>query len=203
MQGEEILLLCDAVMLFVQEVVGHTAQLCAFAPIGTSALQGFAQVALARVGHAQCSVYKGFQLDVGIVVYLRYLVNPQFAGKNNALKSYLFEPLYLGESGVVALCRGMQPQGWQMSFEKTHILNDESIGTGMVHFPCEMLGLLQFVVIENGIECHPYFCSILVGILGQFVYILRRIGSRLSCAEAVSPDVNSICATVNGGFADG
>ncbi len=52
----------------IEQVVLHAAHLGAAAPIGTAAENDFAQIAAARIGHAQCAMHKGLKLDRRLVV---------------------------------------------------------------------------------------------------------------------------------------
>jgi hypothetical protein len=59
--GEHVFVMRHETALVIHHLVGQAAGLAAFAPVGAAPGVGVADVTLAAVGHAQCTVHKKFQ----------------------------------------------------------------------------------------------------------------------------------------------
>ena len=64
--------------------------------------------------------------------------------------------------------------------------------------PQQLFGIWQFVLLDDGVECHVHTCSELVGISGKFGNVIYTIACSLSCSEFIGSYVHGICPMING-----
>ena len=97
------------VLVGIEQVIRHTAELAARTSVGTAVRQHFADVAASRIGYAQRTVYKGFQFDIRHgLMDSAYLVNAQFARQHHALEPQVAQVSYMLRRAVVALRGSVQ-----------------------------------------------------------------------------------------------
>ena len=77
-------------------VVMDTAELRALASVGATVEEILRSIASARIAHAQCAMHERFKLYIGMrLVYVRYLLQREFASQYHTLESVLLQPLHL------------------------------------------------------------------------------------------------------------
>ena len=136
----------------VEEVIGESAHLCAASAVGGASGEVFGEVASSGVGDAEGSVDEGFEFDVGYgVANGLYLVEREFACKDDACEAEVAESGYLFGCAVVALGGGVEAERGEVLFEQAEVLDDEGVCSGVVEVPCEGDGLWEFVVGEDGV----------------------------------------------------
>ena len=185
----------------VRKVVQRTARLDACSPVGTAAGQIFRQVAVPAVTHAQGSVDKEFQLAGDRLADGGHLLQRQLALQHQPRKALAFiKPgLLRGPDG--ALGRSMQRDAGT-EIQHSQVLDDKGIGPGLFQRPEKLPGLVQFFLVQNGIEGYEHPGPEPVGIGTQPPDLLNRIARRLTRPEGRSCDIHGIGTAVNGCDAD-
>ena len=86
--------------------------------------------------------------------------------------------------------------------EQGQVLNYQSISARFPDSLSKEESLLQFLIIQYGVESHIDPCPIAVGIVTEGLHILKTVPGSLPCAESRSRKINGIGTAVYGRDAD-
>jgi len=90
----------------------------------------------------------------------------------------------------------------QVELQQAHVLDDEGVGAGVVAFPGDAAGGLQFLVLEDGVEGYQYPGVVAVGEFaeaGDVGHAVARIGPG---AEGRAADIDGVGAVDDGFHAE-
>src|SRR5574344_1617015 len=127
---------------FVFEVPFQAARLGTCATVCGTISDELAKIALSAERDTQGTMDKELQRHLCLLPDCLYLIDAQFAGKNNLFKSHIFKKLDLFCRSVMALCRGVKSDRRHRHFQKSHILNYEGIYTSVPAVPSNRARLL-------------------------------------------------------------
>ncbi len=199
----------DEAALGVCHLVGQAAGLAAVAAVGAAAGVGVADVALAAVGHAQRAVDE--ELDVGAPRRIHWpqrlvdggdLLQRQFARQHDLRQAHVLQKArFLGRADV-GLGAGVQLDGRQVDFQQAHVLDDQRVGTGVVHLPGHLARGLQLVVAQDGVQGDEDAAVEAVRVLHQALDVADVVARTGARAKGRAADVDGIGAVVDGFDAD-
>ena len=166
LQRQQVTLVLQLTAVGIDEVELHAAELGTLATVGRATETVLGNIAQATVADTQGSVDKDLQLDVGnLLVNLGYLPGRQFTSQHDTAKTAVAQPAHLLGRAVVRLCRGMENYGGQRQPEYAHVLNQYGVDPGSIQLMDKLLGVGEFVVVDNGVDRDVDFYAKRVGIL--------------------------------------
>ena len=115
-----------------------------------------------------------------------------------AAETAVFEKLYAFEVGIMGLGAGVQLDGWQFALQQAEVLDNGSIGTGVVKLVQHPHGVVYFVVEEKCVYCNKHTGMKEVGVSGQALYVLDGIASCNTGTESRGTDIYGIGTMVDG-----
>ena len=119
---------------------------------------------------------KCFKRHVGhLPVYLTYLCKGKFTGQHRLLEPQFTQVTHLLRRAIIHLRAGMQGYGRQVHLQQSKVLHYQGIHSGMVQFMHQAARILQFPVIENGIERHVNAHAKRMGIVTQAGNIVHAV----------------------------
>ena len=204
-----MLVVRDEAALRVGHLVGQAAGLAAIAPVGTAARLRVADVALAAVGHTQRTVDE--ELDVGAaggidraqrLVHGGNLLHREFTRQHDLRQACVLQKTRFFGCANVGLGAGVQLDGGQVDLQEAHVLDDERIGTRLVHLPGHAARCLQLIIAQDGVERDENAGVEAVRVCNQALQIADVIARAGTGAKGGATDVHGIGAVVDGLDAD-
>ena len=177
---------------------GQSTELGALAAIRAAPGAGVADVALAAVGDAQGAVDEELQLHARGGAYLADLRKGELAGQHHLGEAHVLQKLYLFRGAVVGLGAGVQRDGGQIERQQPHVLHDQRIGPCLVDLMGQAPGLLQLVVVQQGIEGDEDLGAEAVGMARQRLDVLEAVACCAAGTEGGAPHVDGVGAVVDG-----
>ncbi len=177
---------------------GQTAELGTLATVGAAAGTGMADIALAAVGDTERAVDKELQLHIGRRADLADLRKRQFARQHHLRETHILQKLHLLRRAVVGLGTGMKRDGWQIQRQQPHILHDERICSCFIDLVGQPPGLLQLMIVQQGVEGDKDLGAETVGVARQRLDILDGVARRTAGAKGRPPHVDGIGTMVDG-----
>ncbi|MNR06160.1 hypothetical protein D3C85_1222230 [compost metagenome] len=177
---------------------GQPAELGALAAVRAAAGAGIADVALAAVGDAERAVDEELQLHIGLGADGADLLEGQLAGQHHLGEAHILQELHLLRRAVVGLGAGVQRYGREVERQQPHVLHDQRIGPGFVDLVGQAPGLLQLVVVQQGVEGDEHLGAEAVGVARQRFDIFEGVARRAAGAEGGAAHVDGIGAMVDG-----
>jgi hypothetical protein len=113
----------------------------------------------------------------------------------------LQETRLLGRADV-GLGAGVQLDGGQVELQQAHVLDDERVGTGVVHLPGHLARAFQLVVAQDGVERDENAAVEAVGVRDQAFQVADVVARTGARAEGRAADIDGIGAMVDGLDAD-
>ena len=92
----------------------------------------------------------------------------------------------------------MERDGRQIQRQQPHILHDERIGTGFVDLVGQPPGLLQLMIVQQGVEGDKDLGAETVGVTCQRLDILDGVACRTAGAKGRAAHVDGIGTMVDG-----
>ena len=93
-----------------------------------------------------------FQLRIGCLSYLPYLVESQLAGEHDLSESAILQKAHFPRCAVVTLGAGMKGNGGKIHPQKTHVLHYQRIDTGMIKLPDKAFHGIELAVVDDGVD---------------------------------------------------
>ena len=186
--------------LIVFQCVWQTARLRAIATVGATPCLRMRNVALTRIGHAQCPMNKEFNGRVRSLVNRADLIKIQLSRQHNLREANIREELRFFNCTNVALRTGVQFNRRNIKFQNPHILNNQRIDTGLVEVSNQPLRGFQLIIMQNGVKRDENFCTITMGKRHQLGNIFQAITGIMTGTKTRAADINSI-GTVQNSFA--
>ena len=177
---------------------GQPAELGALAAVRAAPGAGVADIALAAVGDAQGAVNKKLQLHAGGGAYLADLRKGELAGQHHLGEAHVLQKLHLLWRAVVGLGAGVQRYGRKIQGQEPHVLHDQRIGPRLVDLMGQAPGLLQLMVVQQGVEGDEHLGAEAVGVAGQGLDVLDAVARRAAGTEGGAAHVDGIGAMVDG-----
>ncbi len=177
---------------------GQTAELGTLTAVGAATGTGVADIALTAVGNAERAVDKELQLHIGRRADLADLRQRQLACQHHLREAHILQKLHLLRRAVVGLGTGMERDGREVQRQQPHVLHDQRIGTGFINLVGQPLGLLQLVIVQQGIEGDKYLGTETVGVTRQRFDIFEGVARRTAGAKGGATHVDGIGAMVDG-----
>ena len=177
---------------------GQTAELGTFTAVGTAAGTGVADVALAAVGDTERAVNKELQLHIGSRADLADLRKGQLARQHHLREAHILQKLHLLRRAVVGLGTGMKRNGRQIQRQQPHVLHNQRIGPRFVDLVGQALGLLQLVIMQQGVEGDKDLGTETVGVARQRFDIFEGVARRTAGTKGRAAHVDGIGAMVDG-----
>ena len=125
-------------------------------------------------------------------------VERQLARQDNLLEAGVRQEAHLPGRAVVHLRRGMERDGRQVELEQPQVLHDERVGPCAVQLPRHLPGLLQLVVVEDGVESHVDPRAEEVGIRGEALDVGHGVSRGGPGAEPRPAYVDGVGAVADG-----
>ncbi|MNM58262.1 hypothetical protein D3C81_694880 [compost metagenome] len=92
----------------------------------------------------------------------------------------------------------MQRDGGQILRQQPHVLHDQRIGPGFVDLVGQAPGLLQLVVMQQGVEGDEHLGAEAVGVARQRFDIFEGVARRAAGAKGGAAHIDGIGAMVDG-----
>ena len=197
-QGEQVAVLHQHLPPWGLQGAGQPAELGALAAVRAAAGAGVADVALAAVGDAERPVDKELQLHLGLGTDGTDLLEREFARQHYLGEAHVLQELHLFRRTVVGLGAGVQRYGRQIQGQQPHVLHYERIGPGLVDLVGQAPGLLQLVVVQQGVEGDEHLGAEAVGVARQHFDIVEGVACRTAGTEGGAAHVDGIGAMVDG-----
>ncbi len=176
---------------------GQPAELGTLATIGAAAGAGMADIALAAVRDTERAVDKELQLHIGRCAYLADLRKGQFARQHHLREAHILQKLHLLWRPVVGLGTGMERYGRQIERQQPHVLHDKCIGPRLVDLVGQAPGLLQFVIVQQGVEGDKDLGPETVGVARQRFDIVEGVARRAAGTKGRAAYIDGIGAMVD------
>ncbi|MNF88061.1 hypothetical protein D3C84_705460 [compost metagenome] len=177
---------------------GQPAELGTLTTVRAAPGAGVADVALTAVGDAQGAVDKEFQLHLGLGADGTDLLEGEFACQHHLGEAHVLQKLHLFRRAVVGLGAGVQRYGGQIQGQQPHVLHDKRIGPCLMDLVGQAPGLLQLVIVQQGVEGDEHLGAEAVGAASQRFYIFEGVARRAAGAEGGAAHVDGIGAMVDG-----
>ena len=208
-QRQKMPLIPDFTPVGIDKVVFHPTHLRTLATIRRATETMLRQIALTAVTHAQRAVYENFQFDIGhLRMNLANLLQRQFPRQHDPTETLRPQPCHFFRRAVVGLRACVESESHPCSplygrgaGGEAHILHKNRINANRLKFLNQSERVVEFVIENNRVRRDINLRIELMGIAAKRSNILHRIACRSPCTEARSPDVNGICAVVDGGNA--
>jgi len=93
---------------------------------------------------------------------------------------------------VIGLGTGMQHNGRQIHFQKSHILYNKGIYANPIQLMYEFTTFFEFLVVQNGVDDNKNLRLEKVGIPDQFFNIFQRVGRIRTGTESLGSYIQGI-----------
>ena len=182
----------------VGKTVGQTAHLGALAAVGATACGEQAGIAVAAVADAESAVDEGLEVGVGRFADCPDFVERELACKHDAAESGVGEKArFLGVAGVTLGAR-VERYRRHVVAEERHILHDEGVDADAVKLTGEGHGVVDLVVVEDGVERDEHSDVEAVGIVDDGGDVGDAVAGGGACAESRRAYVDGVGAVVDG-----
>ena len=128
---------------------------------------------------------------------LANLFQREFACQNHLTKSRIGQELHLLCIAIVHLRTCMKRYRREIQAQQAHVLHNECIHPDTVQIPYELLGIFQFLILQDGVESDIDTGIIQMGILHQLCNILKGIACCCSCTKTGRTDIYGIGTVVD------
>ena len=100
------------VHVLVQQVIRHAAELRTGTSVGRTVRQHFRDITASGIGHAEGTVHKGFEFDIGYrLMDGANLIDTQFTCQHGAFESQVTQVRHVFRCAVIALRGSMETNG--------------------------------------------------------------------------------------------
>ena len=133
-------------------------------------------------------------MDEALEVHLRsladglYLLQRKGALKDNSREAAILQEFCPLGGHVAYLCRGVQLHG-EVHLAVGHVLHDKGIYAHIYESACEGLCLLEFALVEDGVERHKDLNAKEMGIVHHASDVVGGVRSATAGTEALGTDV--------------
>ena len=177
---------------------GQPTELGTLAAVGAAAGPSVADVALTAVGDAERTVDEELQLHIGGRTDLADLCKGQLARQHHLGEAHILQKLHLLRGAVISLGTGMQRNGGQIERQQPHVLHDQRIGPRFVDLVGQPPGLLQLVIVQQGVEGNEDLGAEAVGMARQRFDILYAVACRAAGTKGGAAHVDGVGTVIDG-----
>ena len=203
-QRQQVSVVFHHLSLRVHEVELQSAELCTLSPVGRARETILRCITLSAIAHTQSPMNKHlkFHLRQCLVNGVDFLYR-QFSGQHHSVESESCEPFHLFFCSVVSLCACMQFHfrpillHFPYHFSKSHVLHEHSIDPSPVQLFEQDFHVVNFIVVNNGVNGEIHLDTELVGISAQFLYVRDRISGSGPCPKHFSTNIHGVCPMVD------
>lgn len=117
---------------------------------------------------------------------MSFILCRQLTGQYGAFEALPLQPPHLVGRPRVALRAGVEADG-QMLFadeaEESHVLHEQRVDAYRRQPPDESHGLVELLVVDDGIDGDVDLCAKLMGIVAKARYVVGTVACRRPCSE--------------------
>ena len=139
-----------------------------------------------------------FQLRIGCLSYLPYLVESQLAGEHDLSESAILQKAHFPRCAVVTLGAGMKGNGGKIHPQKTHVLHYQRIDTGMIKLPDKAFHGIELAVVDDGVDRDVDLDTIDMRELNRAADILYGVGGSFPCPVCRATHIHGVRPVENG-----
>ncbi len=198
LEGEQVAVGHQHLAIRLLQRAGQATELSTFAAVGAATGTGMTDVALTAVGDTERAVDKELQLHVGRCTDLADLLKGQLARQHHLGEAHILQKLHLLRGAVVGLGTGMQRDGGQVERQQPHVLHDQRIGPRFIDLVGQPPGLLQLVIVQQGVEGDEDLGAEAVGMARQRFDILYAVARRTAGAKGGAAHVDGVGTVIDG-----
>ena len=202
-------LMLDFLAIGIHQVELEAAELGTFPTVGRTTETILRCIANTRITNAKGTVHEDFEFHIrhSLMDFSDFL-DGKFTSQHSSMETQRLKPLHLLGSSRITLGAGMQSLNPLVirrlravafqGIEHAHILKQQCIDTRIKQVLDHPQGILDFRVIDDGIDGDMNFCLKLMGIVTQLLDILDGVTRSGTSTKLGCPNIYGIRPMVNG-----